>query len=150
MIRVLQLLIVFSVLFMDAFTPVHAAGKSLPGPLRAELLRVIDGDTILVRARVWVDQEITVAVRLRGIDAPERKGRCAAERDLARQATTLLSTTLHARQIVLRDISGGKYFGRVLATVETADGMPVSAVMLRAGVVRSYRGKARASWCGAL
>jgi hypothetical protein len=43
----------------------------LPGPIPAELVRVIDGDTIEVRARIWLDLDLTTRVRLAGIDAPE-------------------------------------------------------------------------------
>ncbi len=44
-----------------------------------EILRVIDGDTIEVRARIWLDQFLVTRVRLRDIDAPEFTGRCPAE-----------------------------------------------------------------------
>jgi endonuclease YncB( thermonuclease family) len=49
----------------------------LAGPVMARVIRVYDGDTILVRARIWVDQEIEIRVRLAGVDTPEIKGQCA-------------------------------------------------------------------------
>ena len=42
--------------------------RPVPGPIRAHLVRVLDGDTIEVLARVWPDHYIETRVRLDGID----------------------------------------------------------------------------------
>jgi hypothetical protein len=42
---------------------------------RADVLRVIDGDTFEARVRIWSGFEITTRVRLRAIDAPELHAR---------------------------------------------------------------------------
>ena len=47
---------------------------------------MIDGDTIVVRARIWLGQEVETRVRLAGADAPELNGGCEVERRLARRA----------------------------------------------------------------
>jgi micrococcal nuclease len=47
----------------------------------------------------------------------------------------------------LSRISGGKYFGRVLADVTTTEGDDVARLLLNAELVRPYRGKTRAGWC---
>ena len=44
--------------------------ETIPGP--AAVVRAIDGDTLDVRARVWVGNDITALVRRRGGDAPAR------------------------------------------------------------------------------
>jgi hypothetical protein len=49
----------------------------------AEVLRVIDGDTFEARVHVWPGLDITTKIRLRGIDAPELRAKCAAERTMA-------------------------------------------------------------------
>mgnify|MGYP001996263084 CR=1 FL=1 len=46
------------------------AADTLPGPIQAEVIRVIDGDTIEVRAEIWLGQYIETNVRLAGMDAP--------------------------------------------------------------------------------
>jgi micrococcal nuclease len=51
--------------------------------VQATVLRVLDGDTFEARATVWPDLEVTVAVRIAGIDAPELQSHCARERELA-------------------------------------------------------------------
>ncbi len=48
---------------------------------------------------------------------------------------------------MLTQIGGGKYFGRVVADVATADGVDVGAVLIAAGHARPYDGGARGSWC---
>jgi endonuclease YncB( thermonuclease family) len=45
-----------------------------------------------------------VRVRLAGIDAPERRSRCAAERDLAGEALVHMRYLLRQPQITLRNI----------------------------------------------
>lgn len=123
------------------------AGQTLVGPYTATVERVIDGDTLAVRVSVWIGQELRILVRVRGIDAPERKSRCAAERALAKRASAYLAVMVSSGRVRLSRISGGKYFGRVLADVTTAEGGDVAQRLLGRNLVRPYRGKARAGWC---
>ncbi len=131
-------------------SPSAAAGKrntTLKGPVEVEVLRVVDGDTFLGRAQVWLGQEITVLVRIRGIDAPEMKARCKSERVAANAATDQLAAILARSPIELHNISGEKYFGRVLADVTTADDHDPAALLLEEALVRPYQGKKRQPWC---
>ena len=48
----------------------NAIRNVIEGPVEAELVSVIDGDTLLVTARPWPQHAISVLVRIRGIDAP--------------------------------------------------------------------------------
>jgi hypothetical protein len=73
-------------MFVLSASGILAAAEIVPGPLPADLIRVIDGDTIEVRAHLWLGLELTIRVRLWGIDAPELDGICPAERDLAKSA----------------------------------------------------------------
>ena len=103
-----------------AVAPV-VAGEALPGPISAEVVEVIDGDTLAARARVWLGQELTVRARIAGIDAPELRGHCAADRDLA---------------------------GRVIARVHTATGLDLATALLSEGFARAYQGRGpRPRWC---
>jgi len=86
-------------------------------------------------------------VRLRGIDAPERRGSCEAERRMAHRARAYLEAAVASGEVRLTNISGGKYWGRVIADVTTTEGNRVSAAMLRHGLVRRYQGRKRAGWC---
>lgn len=107
----------------------------------------MDGDTLKVRVPVWPGFEAEALVRLRGIDAPEVRARCETEREVANRARDFLEATLREGTVVLTDVSGDKYFGRVLAHVATEDGTPVTELLLREGLARPYEGGTREGWC---
>lgn len=128
--------------------PASAGERFLRGPVEARVISVIDGDTIRAAAFVWPGHEVTVSVRIRGIDAPEMKSRCEAERRAAERAKSALEDMVGLAAVRLRDIGGGKYYGRVLADVEAADGTAVGAALFALELVRPYRGGRRDPWCG--
>ena len=100
------------------------ARETLLGPVPATVLRVIDGDSLVVRATIWLGQEVETTVRLLGVDTPELRGACGEERNLAtrsRAFTARLADT--GAEISLSDIQLGKFAGRVLARVVTAGGV---------------------------
>jgi endonuclease YncB( thermonuclease family) len=127
--------------------------QRLPGPVAARVVKVLDGDTILVEARIWLDQSVTARVRLVGINAPELRSTCAAERAAAKAALAFLATRLAPADahpgaaVILRDIRYGKYAGRVLARVSTPAGEDLAAALLAAGHARAYDGGPRRRWC---
>jgi endonuclease YncB( thermonuclease family) len=124
------------------------AKERLEGPVRAEVLRVVDGDTLEVQAEIWLGQSLTVGVRIRGIDAPEMKARCEREKTMAEAATARLAEVTATGTVRLTNIENDKYGGRVLADVLTDDGVALGTVMLKSGLVRAYDGGSRAPWCG--
>jgi endonuclease YncB( thermonuclease family) len=122
------------------------------------VVSVLDGDTLEVRVHIWLGQELRTRVRLAGIDAPELKGKCTRERDLARRARAYLLARLDpvdagagagGGAVRLREVRYGKYAGRVLARVETLDGTDLGQELVAAGLARPYDGRRRASWCEA-
>ncbi len=132
--------------------PLAQAGETLArkvfaGPVRAEVLAVIDGDSIRVRVPIWLDQDLVTSVRIRGIDAPELRGRCAREKHLARRARAYVRAATGAGIVVLTNISRGKYYGRVIADVTTREGYLLSARLLRKRLARRYRAGRRRTWC---
>lgn len=122
-----------------------AASETLPGPYPAVVVSVYDGDTFTARVRVWFGQDVTVTVRLAGIDAPERRGKCKAEIEAAEKARAHLAALLKTTHVVLLDVARDKY-GRTLAHVTVPEG-DVSELMLASGLVRPYHGEARQGWC---
>ena len=124
-----------------------AYASQVTGPVEARLVEITDGDSFKALARVWPGMEISVTVRLRGVDAPELRGKCAREKALARHARRRLAELLGSGEMVLVNVSGGKYYGRVLADVRLSDGRDISAVMLTSGLAVSYGGGRRRGWC---
>ncbi|HRK23596.1 MAG TPA: thermonuclease family protein [Beijerinckiaceae bacterium] len=119
----------------------------LQGPLAAELLSVIDGDTIEVLVQTFIDQTTRVRVRLRGIDAPELSTACAEEHDLAQAARNALAGLLAGGRLILTEIGRDKYAGRVVARVLSVNGEDVGARLLAEGYALAYAGGRRQPWC---
>ena len=128
-------------------TPGRAEAEVLPGPLPARVVEVVDGDTLEVSARIWLGQAVRVRVRLAGVDAPELRGKCAAERRTAGRAKAFLATAIGDGEIRLSQIRYGKYAGRVLARIAAADGRDLGQALLAQGLARAYAGGKRVSWC---
>lgn len=127
--------IVFSVLVLLAWSQGSAAD------IPATLKRVIDGDTAVM---LTPDGERTV--RFKGLDTPEIKGKCAAEKRAALHAKAATEQLLENGGITLEKPSRDKY-GRVAAFV-LIDGHPVHELLIRAGHGRPYTGGKRRGWCG--
>lgn len=126
--------------------PQILAAASFSGPVHATVERVLDGDTIEVRADIWLEQSVTVRVRIDGVDTPEREADCAAEREKAEAARAFLQERIEGVEIVLSRIVYDKYGGRVRASVTDSRGDIAQALMQR-GLARPYRGGKRGSWC---
>ena len=117
------------------------AMREIKGPIRADVLRVLDGDTVEVRAYPWPQQSVDVLVRLRGIDAPEIHSKCGEERVRAEIAKDRLSGMVAAQKhVLLTDIGGDKYFGRVVANLGLEDGEDAASTLILENLVLPYDG----------
>ena len=127
--------------------PQRLAAEALAGPVAANVERVVDGDTIEVKAAIWLGQSLIIRVRIDGVDAPELEARCAEERKLALAARDFLARRLQGVPVRLTHVVYDKYGGRVRADVADAAG-DIGHALLEAGLVRPYHGERRESWCG--
>ena len=135
-----------AVLMLAALSPAAHAGEVLPGPIPAKIVSVYAGDTITVRAHIWLGQDVETKVRLDGIDTPEINGKCDDEKTLAVKARDFLAEQA-GDAVMLRDIHYGKYAGRVVASVSTESGIDLVAALIAAGHGRAYSGGKRRGWC---
>ena len=122
------------------------AADLIAGPVRAEVVRVVDGDTIEARALLWIGLSLVSSVRIRGIDTPEMRGACSEEKAMAAAARDLL-TELAGEAIHLTNIENDKYGGRVIADVASGGGADLGMAMIERGYARPYDGGARGDWC---
>ena len=128
----------------------HAqAAEPLPGPVPAELVRVIDGDTIQVRALIWPGHTVETRVRVRGIDTPEtRRPDCEAEREAGQAATAFTEAWLTRDPaeagLSLYEIDLGSFAGRVVAAIQR-DGEDLAAALVSAGLAVRYGEEG--PWC---
>jgi micrococcal nuclease len=138
---------VFVSLLALAGGPSAFAKETPQGPIPAEVLRVIDADTLDVRARIWLGQSIEIRVRLDKIDTPEIKSKCALEKDSAQQAKALVVQTTADKHVVLRDMHYGKFAGRVVGRIEVSGGKDLAKTIIASGLGRPYAGGKCQPWC---
>lgn len=113
----------------------------------AEVLDIIDGDTIRVEAYPWVGQTWTGLIRLRGIDTPElRRSKCQEEKDQGIMARNTLVSLIPPR-VLLLNIENGSFGGRYIAAVMDGDSN-MADVLMENGVGRPYyKNSKRKPWC---
>lgn len=85
----------------------------------AEVVRVIDGDTLDVRVDLWPGLQAVYAVRVRGIDSPELRGAsCPEEKSWAEQARAQLETLYDPGSFIrLEKVEYDAFSGRVVGDV---------------------------------
>ena len=114
--------------------------------IEVELVRVVDGDTIIVNISGWPDiVGYEIGVRVAGCDTPELRDKrydIKAKAYQAKETLTLLLST--ARCVELRNIERGKYF-RLVADV-IADGANVASILIDSGLAHPYDGGKRPAW----
>ncbi len=115
----------------------------------ATVLRVIDGDTLHVEAKIWVRQTVRVNVRVLHMDSPEIGGaKCAAERRRGEAARDYAKQLVGKRgKVLLTGVKDDKFGKRVGANVKLADGRDFARIMIDTGHGRPYKGRRRKPWC---
>ena len=134
--------LIFLLLFLFV-SSIHAADY---GSVNATVLSVYDGDTFRVDIANWppiVGKKIPV--RVRGLDTPEIRGKCQAEKDLAIQARGYVQQLLESGIVVLHHLDRGKYF-RLVATV-LLDGVDLTELVNQKELGRRYDGGKKQGWC---
>ncbi|MBX7143917.1 MAG: thermonuclease family protein [Oligoflexia bacterium] len=128
---------------LAVFLSYQPAEAARPDPDQAQLLRVIDGDTLKIRL-AGRDENI----RLIGIDTPEREANEKALRDSKRSQTDIrvivsqgLAAKAHLESLIpanatLRiefDVERHDRYGRLLGYVYRTDGLMLNQTMVRDG-----------------
>ena len=134
-----------------AFTP--CLMLILTGPATAEInaparvVKVYDGDTLTAEAQIWPGITWRGSVRVRGVDTPEIRGKCAEEKERAITARDFVRDLLIGKAAMLMNVAQGKYAGRVVASVRLEDETDLADVLIAAGLGRPYEGGKREGWC---
>jgi len=113
----------------------------------SKVISVYDGDTIRVNIDSFPDIiGKNISIRLKGIDAPEIKGKCQKEIDLAIMARDYLRNAINkSNQIELRNIKRGKYF-RIVGELYI-DGINVTKNLIKRKLAYHYSGGKKRTWC---
>jgi micrococcal nuclease len=141
-------------------TAAHAQGidvrsRSLvfSGPYQAEMVQVIDGDTLVARVAVWPGLIAEYSVRVRGIDAPEiQRPDCAEERAWGERARAQVERLYPpGSEIRLRDVQFDAFSGRVVADVQRFRSdrwLSLASELLQRGLVVEWTpSQAAVPWC---
>jgi endonuclease YncB( thermonuclease family) len=143
---VVLLLLVPTLAFAQAKAPKQPRGVMYD----AQILRVSDGDTIVIAAP-FLPQPLKpeLAVRIYGVDTPEKgfRGQCDSEKQRGEAASVFTKNLVSAsqqRQVVL--YGWDKFGGRVLGDI-VLNGQSLRAQLIANGFAREYYGEAKQSWC---
>ena len=114
---------------------------------KVELVSVYDGDTFTVNLPCGDPLFCKkIPVRIKGIDAPEIRGACRQEKNLAIEARDYLRAFLHNKDILLTDCERDKYFR--IACHAYANEQSVSATLIKASLARYYsKSSKKSNWC---
>lgn len=139
--------------FLMYFPLVNAAfaQKQKPGVIYdVEITRVKDGDTVAFKAP-WLPDPLPkeLAVRVFGVDTPEKghRAQCPQEDARGKAATNFTTQAVmqaQRRQVMLMDWD--KFGGRVLGDI-ILDGKSLRQMLIANGFAREYYGEAKQSWC---
>jgi endonuclease YncB( thermonuclease family) len=133
-----------------AFAQVKAPKEPKGVMYDAQIIRVSDGDTIVIAAP-FLPRPLKpeLAVRIYGVDTPEKghRAQCPQENERAQMAsawTTQLIKSSPKHQVIL--YKWDKFGGRVIGDI-VVNGQSVRHGLIANGLAREYYGEAKQSWC---
>jgi endonuclease YncB( thermonuclease family) len=145
--KLLTLLLIVPVL---AMAQVRAPKEPAGATYDAKIVRVSDGDTIVIAAPYLpAPLRPELAVRIYGVDTPEKghRAQCPAEAAAAERASAWTKTLVangKQHQVIL--YKWDKFGGRVIGDI-VVDGQSVRRGLIANGHAREYYGEAKTSWC---
>lgn len=108
----------------------------------ADVLRVVDGDTVDVRVDLGFNVHFKVRVRLHGLNAPESRTRNKEEKIRGLAAKERLEELCKDGRIIVKSHGVGK-FGRCLGELKTLSGRNINKTLISEGHAVEYHGGKR-------
>jgi len=140
----------FLALVVAAIAPAHAQKAPQGVTYDAQILRVNDGDTVVISAPFLPKPlKPELAIRIYGVDTPEKgfRAQCPSEDQRGQAATAFTKNAVASTQKHQVTIYGwDKFGGRVLGDM-ILNGVSLRAELIRNGFAREYFGEAKQSWC---
>jgi endonuclease YncB( thermonuclease family) len=133
-----------------AISQVKAPKEPQGSTYDAKIVRVSDGDTIVISAPFLpAPLKPELAVRIYGVDTPEKghRAQCPAEAAAAERASAWTKTLVangKQHQVIL--YKWDKFGGRVIGDI-VVDGQSVRRGLIANGHAREYYGEAKTTWC---
>ena len=140
-----------SIIILSLASSTAIAQKTPKGvTYEAEIIRVSDGDTIVIAAPFLpAPLKPELAVRIFGVDTPEKgfRAKCPAEDQRGQAASAFtknMVVTSKSRHVTI--YGWDKFGGRILGDI-ILDGKSVRASLIANGFAREYYGDTKGSWC---
>ena len=90
--------------------------------------------------------EKNIRIRIKGIDAPEIRGKCQNEIELAQRSRDYLrKKIMNSRSVILKNISRGNYF-RIIADVYV-DEINIGDLLIKEKLAQKYTKNNKKNWC---
>lgn len=109
-----------------------------------KIMEFYDGDTVKILF-YFGDILIKTNIRLKGIDAPEKKSKNLLEKEKACWITSELNKLYRNRMGLVTFVKHDKYGGRVIANIKI-DGVDLSSKIMDQGWAKPYEGKKKEQW----
>jgi endonuclease YncB( thermonuclease family) len=141
---------IIAIVLLALMSTAYAQKKPQGVTYDANILRVSDGDTIVIEAPFLpAPLKKELAVRIYGVDTPEKgfRAKCPQEDQRGQAASAFTKQAVanaQKRQVVLYDWD--KFGGRVLGDI-ILNGQSLRAMLIQNGFAREYFGEAKQSWC---
>jgi endonuclease YncB( thermonuclease family) len=138
-------------IFLMTFSVNLYAAKAPQGvTYDAQIIRVSDGDTIVIAAP-FLPQPLKpeLAVRIYGVDTPEKGHRAQCPNEAQRGEAASAFTKNAVAKSLKRQVTlyrWDKFGGRVLGDI-LLDGQSLRGMLIANGFAREYYGEAKQSWC---
>jgi endonuclease YncB( thermonuclease family) len=116
----------------------------------AQIIRVSDGDTIVIAAPFLpAPLKPELAVRIFGVDTPEKghRAQCPQEAQRAEMASKFTTQAIQSsprHQVII--YGWDKFGGRILGDI-LVNGQSIRQGLIANGLAREYYGEAKQSWC---
>lgn len=145
----MRMFVVVVVLLLILFIMEEVYADVSYGPYDAEIVRVIDGDTVVVDIYIWVDLIKRVNLRLTGVNTPEIRTRLQCEKEMGLKAKEFVESWLEESDLVtVVDVRPDKYGGRVQGYLYKGEDS-LSEALIAEGLGVVYGGEKREPWCEA-
>ena len=141
---------IIAIVLLALMSTAYAQKKPQRVTYDANILRVNDGDTVVIEAPFLpAPLKKELAVRVFGVDTPEKgfRAKCPQEDQRGQAASAFTKQAVanaQKRQVVLYDWD--KFGGRVLGDI-ILNGQSLRSMLIQNGFAREYYGETKQSWC---
>ena len=124
-------------------------GTVMKHPISVYATRVIDGDSIVISAHIWISLYQETVLRLAHANAPEIRGMCPEERAKAEEALQFVKRWIEgSSELNIHDVQQDRFGGRVVGRIVNERNQDLGQLLLAHQLARSREVEYhREYWC---